>query len=283
MDVQVDVLPGSEGATDASRMSPHLFRSKTQAGHHLLVIDVHVLARGIQIDTALAVRDGETCLSPQRRLILHPNLVLTFDHDGPTPVLVPPPDAEPAKHLVTAVGLFGVGHSVESLVAHLDRGRRPPGSVRVLGGHNRHWLTPEPGFFAGQDRLVGMLQPEGAPPRYVVGGEAGVHAADGEGWCQVDRDDAGPGVRATDCGRPEHPLGAQVLGVVELASELGHTVGAQWGLAHPTFRDPDPRRRPGGHVSAPISTVSRARMMAPYPVHRQMFPARASLISVLLG
>ena len=252
MDVQVDVFSGPEGATDPRRVGTHLIRSESEAGHHLLLIDVHVLARRVQIDTALAVRDGETGLGPQRRLILHPDLVLTLDHDGAAQALVPASDAQPAKHLVTVVGLFGVGQSVELFVANLDRSRRPPGGVVVLGGHHGHRLSPELDLVAGQNRLVGVLQSKRGPPRDIVCRETRVHTADCQRRGQVDRDDACPGVGATDRGRPEHPLGSQVLGVFELATELGHAIGTERGIPDHTTRHPDAATRPSAHRSSPL-------------------------------
>ena len=158
---------------------------------------------------------------------MHPHLVIAFDHDRPAQSLVSPPDAEPAKHLIAAVGLLRVGQGVERLIADLDRGSGPPGSLRVHCRHHRHRLSPEPGLVAGQNRLVGVLQPEGGPSRDVAGGETGVDTTNGERRGQVNRDDAGAGVRAAHGVRPEHPLGTQVLGIVELAAELRHAVGAQ--------------------------------------------------------
>ena len=64
VDVQVDVLPRPEGATDPGGVGPHLVRAQTETGHHLLVVDVDVLAGGVQIDATLAIGDGETGLGP---------------------------------------------------------------------------------------------------------------------------------------------------------------------------------------------------------------------------
>jgi len=280
--MEIDVLPGPEGTADAGGMGPHLVRAKPQARHHLFLVDVDVLAGGEEIDTTVTVGDRQTGLGPQWRLILHADLVEALDDHRATRPLLATSDPHPPEHLTCGIGDFGVDEGLEHLVLHLDRCRGAAGRVLVLGGDNGHGLPPESNDLTGQHGLVGMLETKVGPTRDLGGRQDGMDPTYGQSRGHFDRDYSCMGMWAT-CGcAPEHLVGFEVLGVLELALELGDAIGTQ-------RRGPDAadhRRRssrgPGSHLPPP-AMFSRARMMAPYPVHRQMLPARASLISARFG
>ena len=72
VDMQVDILLAPECATDPGGGGHAPVPGVDRDCHHLFVVDVDVLAGGVQIDTALAIRDGEAGLGPQGCLICIP-------------------------------------------------------------------------------------------------------------------------------------------------------------------------------------------------------------------
>jgi hypothetical protein len=235
---------------------PHLVRLQAEAGHDLLVVGVEPLGRDVQVDTSLAVGDGQSRLGAQRRLVLHARLVVTLHHHRAGGVAVG--DVEHPVGLTTILGGGRVGERLEFGVVDDYGLGAAPRRLAVVGGDHRHRLAPEPDLTVGEYRLIGMLEAEEAAPGDVVDGEYGANARDGEGSGGVDPVDARPGVRAAHGGPPEHALGGQVRGEGELASHL-------WGAVGPRRRCPDAAGDPGrsGDGHEPSRRAVRACMIPP--------------------
>ena len=81
VDVEVDVLAGPEGATDAGGIRPDLVGTQSEAGDDLLMVGMDELAGGVQVHPALAVGNGQACFGPEGSLVLHAHFVVALDHD----------------------------------------------------------------------------------------------------------------------------------------------------------------------------------------------------------
>ena len=75
VDLHREVLAAAERAADAGEVDPHLLRREPEAGRHLVAVDVQPLRCNVDVDTALAVRDGESRLRAEERLILDADVV----------------------------------------------------------------------------------------------------------------------------------------------------------------------------------------------------------------
>jgi hypothetical protein len=232
VDVEVDVLAGPECPADAGGIGPDLLGTQPEAGDDLLVVGVDELAGGVQVHPALAVGDRQPCLGPERSLVLHPYLVVALDHDLAPGFLVTPADPHPPEYLVPALGLFRVDQRLQLLVLDHHGPGGAPGGVEIVGGHHRHRLSPEADLVGGQHRLVGMFETEPCPTGNVALSEHGMNPADRQRRGDIDRYEPSPGVGAADGGAPQHALGMQVLGVLELTLELGDPVGSERRFAY---------------------------------------------------
>jgi hypothetical protein len=121
MNVKVEVFPRPERSPDPGRVRPHLVGAKAEAGHHLLLINVDELAGGVEVDAAVSVGYGETCLGAKRSLVLHPDLVMALDHDGSPSLLVSSADLHPPKGRIETIGLLWVDQRGKRLVPNLDQ------------------------------------------------------------------------------------------------------------------------------------------------------------------
>ena len=111
------------------------------------------LRRDVDVDAALAVRNGQSRLRAEERLILDPELVVALDRDlalgvrvaagdphvphdvGPRVVAVAVPLRPALRVDPGLVGrTLGIDHELELFVLDLDRRRRPPRLLRMLGG-----------------------------------------------------------------------------------------------------------------------------------------------------
>ena len=70
VDLHREVLAPAERAADTCEVDPHLLGLEPEAGRHLVAVDVEPLGRDVDVDAALAVRDGEARLGAEERLIL---------------------------------------------------------------------------------------------------------------------------------------------------------------------------------------------------------------------
>ena len=70
VDLHRQVLAPAERAADAGEVDAHLLGREAEAGRHLVAVDVQPLGRDVDVDAALAVRDGEAGLGPEERLVL---------------------------------------------------------------------------------------------------------------------------------------------------------------------------------------------------------------------
>ncbi len=264
MDLQRQVLAGPEGAADAGQVEAHLLGAQAQAGDDLAVVHVHPLGGDVEVDSALAVGDGQARLGAEHRLVLLADLVVALDHDLAPQRLVAVDHFEGAEGLAPAGRLLRVGEGLQRLVGDHHRGGGAAGGLPVVGGHHAHRLAPEAHLAVGQDGLVLLLLAEVAEARHVGGQQHGVHPRDGQRGGDVDRHDTSPGVGAADGGSPEHAVVMQVGGVGELALQLGDAVGAGERGAH-AAGDLDGGVEAGGHgaSSGTASGAASARTMAP--------------------
>ena len=84
VDLQRHVLARTERAADAREHQTHLRLGQPEAGGDLAEILVQPLRRDMQGHAAVRVGDRETRFGSERRLVLHPDLVLGLDdHVGP--------------------------------------------------------------------------------------------------------------------------------------------------------------------------------------------------------
>ena len=82
VDLDGEILPPAERATDAGEVDTNLLGPEPQAGNDLLVVDVQPLGGDVDVDAALAVGDGQAGLGTEKRLILARQLVDAADRDG---------------------------------------------------------------------------------------------------------------------------------------------------------------------------------------------------------
>ena len=149
VDLHREVLASAERAAHAGEVDPHLLGLEAEAGRDLVAVDMQPLRRDVDVDTALAVRDGEPRLGPEERLILDAELVDAAHDDvaGRVGIAVPdhhvPHDVRPRIVAVAvahrrAVGMQRLLHEralhvddrLERLVLDHDRGQR---LLRLLG------------------------------------------------------------------------------------------------------------------------------------------------------
>ena len=79
MDVDIEVLLAAERSADAGQHESHLVEGESEAGGHLGLIEVEVLARHIELDTAVAVGNGQAGLGSEEGWILRTELVVADD------------------------------------------------------------------------------------------------------------------------------------------------------------------------------------------------------------
>ena len=273
VDLHREVLAASERAADAGEVDPHLLGLEAEAWSDLVAVDVQPLRGDVDVDAALAVRDRETRLGPEERLVLDPDLVLALDRDVRRRVGIAVPDDEVAHDVRARIGAVAVSHRravrverlplggaariddrLERLVLDADLLGRPARLLRVLRRDQRDRLPEVADAVDRQYGLVGELEPVQLLAGNIVVREHGVDTGHRQGLGDVDRDDAGMGVRAPDRVPPEHPGRPQVAGIGEPARGLRHTVGARDDLADAADLEP-PAARPCR--SAPITASPR--------------------------
>ena len=76
-----EVLTGAERAADAGHGEADLLARQVQHARQLRLVDMQPLGRDVKVDAALAVGNRQPGLRSQRRLVLHPDLVLATHDD----------------------------------------------------------------------------------------------------------------------------------------------------------------------------------------------------------
>ena len=143
VDLQADVLAGTERPADAAEHEADPLLREAEAGGDLLAVLVQPLRGDVQLDAPpVVVGDGHGRLEPEERLVLHADLVRALDDDVAGGVGV-----AAADHLVAedvAVGMdrrvaavdrrLGIDQRRQHLVRDVDRGERPAARLGVVGG-----------------------------------------------------------------------------------------------------------------------------------------------------
>src|SRR5215210_28656 len=240
-----EVFPAPEGATHAREGEPHPLRGQVEALGQLILVDVQPLRGDVQVHPALAVGHGQAGLGAQKRLVLHPDLVLSLNDDGRLRVLGVAVDCVDVTEEVAGgvqlgrlLGhrLLGIGQGFEYLVLHCYLLSRAPGSRGVVGGDDGDGLALIADVFPGEHGLVGDLHPVDLASRDVLVGKHGVHARHRLRLRGVGGPDPGVRVGAPQRGPPQHPVHPQVRGIFELARNLRNAVGADRVLPHLPWR-----------------------------------------------
>ena len=235
------VLARAEGAADAGHRQSHLLLWQPEDVRQLLLVDVQPLGRDVQVHASLAIRDREPRLGPERRLVLHADLVLTGDDDVGPRGLVAVADLHVAEQVAARVEvrrprrkrLLGVDDGLQHLVLDAHRGRGPASLLGMVGRDERHRLAPVADVIGREDWLVFDLEPVHVLAPHVLVRQHGSHAGHGPRLGGVDVDDPRVRVRAAHCRAPQHPLGLQVGRIGEGAAHLRHAVRAAHALADP--------------------------------------------------
>ena len=81
VDLHGEVLAAAEGAADAGEVDADAVRGQAEARRDLVAVDVQPLRRDVDVDAALAVRDGEARLGAEEGLVLDAELVRALDGD----------------------------------------------------------------------------------------------------------------------------------------------------------------------------------------------------------
>ena len=146
-------------------------------------VDVQPLRRDVDVDAALAVRDGEGQLGPEERLVLDPELVRAGDDDLAARLGIAVTDHDVADDVRARVVAVAVPHrrpvgveqllleralhvddGLERLVLDDDRAECLPCLLRVLGADDRHGLADVAHAVDREHGLVGELEPVDLPP-----------------------------------------------------------------------------------------------------------------------
>src|SRR5919201_1321914 len=231
-------------------MKAYLLFLEPEAGRDLVAVDVEPLRRDVDVDPAVAVRNGEPGLGPEERLVLDAELVDPADAHvaGRVGISVPNHDraedvrprvlAEPVARgwvLLVQRLLLGcalrVDDRLERLVLDSDLLGGSPGLLGVLGGDECDRLTEVADAVAREHRLIGELEAVGLRPGHVVVREDGVDAGHLQRLAEVDLEDPGMRVRAPERVAPEHSRSGEVARVGELAGYFRDRVGPPDGFA----------------------------------------------------
>ncbi len=269
MDLEADVLPGTEGPAHAAERQPDLLRGQAQALGHLELVVVEPLGGHDQVHAAVFGRDGQAGLGAHERLVLHPDLVVTFDHHGAASAGIAPADRQLPEDVSVGMdrcprGCPGrVEQWLQHLVLHDDGLARPAGRFWVLGRDRGDRFADVADHVGREYRLVAPFEAVVDGGREVVGGHDGVDAGDDQGRRDVDRHDPRRRVGRAQRPAPEHPVGPEVAGEGELPADLRPSVGSGGAV-------PDSALVPRGdrnvadlaHSAAPSSPAAPARCAA---------------------
>ena len=199
-----EVFSRTECTSDPGHGKANFLGREPEDAGQLFLVDVQPLRRDVQVDPALPVRDRQARLRTERRLVLHPDLVLALHNDVGSGVCFAVPDLDPPRDV--AVGMKSrcarrecvvrVRDRLEDLVldTHLLGGAAR--LLRVLGRHKRDGLPPVAHDLGGEHRLVLDLEAVKIAARHILVGEHRFHAGHHASLHRVDRDDPGVRMRA---------------------------------------------------------------------------------------
>ncbi len=219
----------------------------------------------VEVDAAVAVGDRETGFGSERRLVLHPHLVLARHDHLSACVLVASADLDRAGDVAVRVQARGVGRQrplrigerLERLVLDADRMRRSPGVLGMIGRDQRDRLAPVTDHVHCQDRLVGNLETVNLASGHVLVGEHCRHSGHRTSLARIDRNDSRVRVRTAHGRAPQHPVHLEIGRVREVAASLESGVGTPHRLADAAANNLRRREsRLQGHVEAILSAAS---------------------------
>ncbi len=276
MDLDREVFPPAERAAHAREVDPHLLRLERETRRHLVAVDVRPLRRDVDVDAALAVRNGEPGLGPEERLILLADLVDARDRHVAGRIRVAAADDERAddvrpRILAEAVArgrigrmqrlrlgrALGIDDRLERLVLDSNGLGRTARLLRLLRRHDRDRLAEVAHAPVGQHRLVREIEPVRLLAGDVVLRQHRVHARHPRRLGRVDREHARVRVRAPDRVPPQHPRRLEVARVRELALDLRHAVVPARGRSRDAALEPAHRAGGSAHFAAAKWTASR--------------------------
>ena len=250
-----------------ARATPDLLGRKVEAGGDLAAVGVEPLRRHEQVDAAVLRRDREARLGAEEGLVLHADLVVAADDDVGLGhrVDVAVDHADVLEHVAAGMEqrrlgrrldrAVHVGDGLRGLVVDLDEGGGAARGLGMVGGDDRDRLALVADAVAGEDGLVGDLEPVGLRAGHVLVREDREHAGDGERLREVERADARGRVRAAQRGAPQRAVAPEVGAVGELAADLERAVRPP-GVGADAV--PDARLRDDAHrARAAIRTASR--------------------------
>src|SRR5712691_5677865 len=231
VDLHADILARAEGATHAGEMEAHALGWQIEAGGQLFEIRMQPLGGDEEVHAA-GGRHSEARLRAQRGLVLHAGLVHALHPDVRARVGIAVDNRDRPHDVALRMDrwrrlferLLHVRDRAQGLVTDGDLLQRGAGQLRIFGGDDRHGLAGVAHEIHGQHRLVLDIEPEGFLAWHIGVRQHGAHSRCLEGRRRVDRHDPGMGMWAAQCRAPQHPVAAEVAGVLELALHLGYAV-----------------------------------------------------------
>ena len=243
VNLQADVFAGAERTAHSPEGEPHLLWRQTEAGGDLAAVLVQPLGSDEQFDTgATRIGQCQRGLQAEERLILHSQLVRTFDHHVAHQRLIAGNDSLTADHVAVRVdrrvaavdGSLGIEEGRQHLVVDDDRGQRSSTGLGMVGCNRSNRFTDVANDIVGEHWLVLADQAIRRPSRNVRGGDNCRHAVDLPRCRQVDAADARMSVRRPQRGTPKEPVGGQVAGKREGTLGFGQAVGPRCAVAETT-------------------------------------------------
>ena len=210
MDVYRDVLTRSERATDPCRMAADLIWFHGEARNDLAVVDMDPLAGDVEIKAALTVRYRQAGLRPERRLVLHGRLVESLDNNGPNGLLVTTANFHLPEEETILGSCHWIDHRCERFPLDDDRGRCQARCLLVLGCYDGDRLAPVLGDVVTEHRLVLFLLPEAWLANHIILCEHRADTRHGQCRGDVEFDESGMGVGASQRRAPQHVVSSQI-------------------------------------------------------------------------
>ena len=228
------------------------------------------LGSDVQLDAAVAPRDGESGLRPQGGLVLHPELVFAIDQDVRLRHWIAMHHEHVFDDVPSAVELHGiglkrsdgVGDRRQHLVADRDGARREPRFLSAVRGDDRNGLARVAYASCSQHGLVRLHQAKELARRKLVRRDHCADAAQPFRSRDVDADDACVRMRASKGRAEKHPFAVEIAAVKELALDLGHGIRPLDRLAD-AAADPRPYRRDAHRPYIPADARCTASRIFP--------------------
>jgi hypothetical protein len=99
MDLDTQIFTRPKGATDTCKVNTNLVLGQVQAGSDLATVNVEPLRSDIQLDAAIAGRNGKASFRTKRSLVLHTGFVVTINGDIVRSIRIAMNDLEVAYHI----------------------------------------------------------------------------------------------------------------------------------------------------------------------------------------